>query len=70
MIMNARVDIQKIDDSIFILKKTAEELAQMGDEFEFPALKRNMARILASIKMLEINVSVIVDISCDTHYQP
>jgi hypothetical protein len=43
-----------------MLKKTAKELAQMGDDF--PALKRNTARILASIKMLEINISDIVDL--------
>jgi hypothetical protein len=58
--MNAQIDIEKIDHRISILKKAAEELAQMGDEF--PALKRNTARILASIKMLEINVSDIIDL--------
>ncbi len=58
--MNAQIDIETIDNNIKSMKKTAEELAQMGEDF--PALKRNAARILASIKMLEINVSDIIDI--------
>jgi len=58
--MNAQFDIEKIDDNIKTMKKAAEELTQMGDDF--PAIKRNTARILASIKMLEINVSDIVDL--------
>jgi len=33
----------------------------MGDEF--PAVKRNAARVLASVKMLEINVSDIVGLT-------
>ena len=58
--MSAEIDIEKISNNIRILKKTAEELAQMGEDF--PALKRNMVRILASIIMLEINISDIIDI--------
>jgi hypothetical protein len=37
------------------MKKTAEELKLMGEDF--PALNRNMSRILASIRMLELNIS-------------
>ena len=58
--MSAQIDIEKIDNNISTMKKAAEELVQMGDDF--PALKRNAARILASIKMLELNVSDIIDI--------
>ena len=58
--MSAPIDIEKIDYNIRMLKKAAQELAQMGDDF--PAIKRNAARILASIKMLEINASDIMDI--------
>lgn len=58
--MGAEIDIEKIDHNIKALKKTAEQLAQMGDDF--PALKRNTTRILASIRMLEINISDIIDI--------
>ena len=58
--MSAQIDIEKIDNNIKAMKKAAENLSQMGDDF--PALKRNTARILASIKMLEINISDIIDI--------
>ncbi len=58
--MSAQIDIDKIDNNIRAMKKAAEDLSQMGDAF--PALKRNTARILASIKMLELNVSDIIDI--------
>ena len=58
--MSAQDDIKKIDDKIQVLKRTAEELNRMGDDF--PALARNSTRILASIKMLELNVSDLVDL--------
>ncbi len=54
------IDINKINTNIQLLKKTAEELNRMGEDF--PALARNTARILASVKMLEINVSDLVDL--------
>lgn len=37
------------------LKKTAMELRELGENF--PSLYRNTRRILASVRMLEINVS-------------
>ena len=58
--MSAQNDIKKIDDIIRVLKRTAEELKRMGEDF--PALARNTTRILASIKMLELNVSDIVEL--------
>ena len=54
------IDIQAIDAEIQALKQTAERLKQLGDSF--PAVARNVARILASVKMLEIEVSDIVTI--------
>jgi aspartate/glutamate racemase len=54
------IDINKINTKVQLLKKTAQELNRMGEEF--PALARNTARILASVKMLEINVSDLVDL--------
>ena len=54
------IDINKINTKIQLLKKTAQELNRMGEDF--PALARNTARILASVKMLEINVSDLVDL--------
>ncbi len=56
--MAQEIDLKEIDDRIQLIKKTADELKQMADKF--PALDRNTSRILASIKMLEINVSDLV----------
>ena len=58
--MKAQNDIKKIYDKIRLLKRTAEELNRMGEDF--PALARNTTRILASIKMLELNVSDVVEL--------
>jgi hypothetical protein len=43
-----------------MMKRTAEELALAGENF--PAIARNIVRISAGIKMLEINISDIVDL--------
>ncbi|MEJ2283064.1 MAG: hypothetical protein P8X85_05680 [Desulfobacterales bacterium] len=56
--MPPRIDLNAIDAKIQLMKKTAEELNRIGEDF--PALARNTARILASVKMLEINISDIV----------
>ncbi len=56
--MTAQPDIEKLDDQIQVLKKAALALSEMGDQF--PAVKKNTARVLASIKMMEINVSDVV----------
>jgi hypothetical protein len=56
--MPPRIDLNAIDAKIQLMKKTAEELNRIGEDF--PALARNTVRILASVKMLEINISDIV----------
>ncbi len=53
-------DLNEIDNKIQAMKKTAAELAQAGENF--PAIARNIVRISAGIKMLEINVSDIVEL--------
>ena len=58
--MNSRIDLNKINAKIQLMKKAAEELNQIGENF--PALARNTVRILASVKMLEINVSDLVEL--------
>ena len=58
--MNSRIDLNKINAKIQLMKKAAEELNQIGENF--PALARNTVRVLASVKMLEINVSDLVDL--------
>ena len=59
--MNEHINIKVIDANIQLMKKAAEELELMADNF--PALARNTARILASLKMLEINVSDVIQVS-------
>ncbi|MGB5747878.1 MAG: hypothetical protein WBM69_12905 [Desulfobacterales bacterium] len=58
--MTPCIDIHEIDAKIQLMKKTAEELYRIGENF--PALARNTVRILASVKMLEINVSDLVEL--------
>ena len=53
------MDLKQMDDKIRSMKRTAEELKAMGDHF--PALYRNISRILASLKMLELNVSDLIE---------
>jgi len=53
--MAKNIDLKELDGKIQSIKKTAEELKRMGEDF--PALYRNVSRVLASIKMLELNVS-------------
>lgn len=59
--MAQQIDLKKVHAKIQLLKKTAEELKQMGENF--PAINRNTVRILANVKMLEINVSDIVELT-------
>ena len=58
--MNPQIDLDKINANIVLMKIAAEELNRMGKDF--PALARNTVRILASLKMLEINVSDILEL--------
>jgi hypothetical protein len=58
--MGEKLDLKEIDTKIQAMKTTAEELKQMAESF--PALYRNSSRILASIKMLELNISDIADL--------
>ena len=54
------IDLNMINAKIQLLKKTAQELNRIGEDF--PAVARNTARILASVKMLEINISDLVEL--------
>ena len=58
--MMTQNDLKKIDEKIQVMKQAAEELNRIGENF--PALARNTVRILASVKMLEINVSDLVEL--------
>lgn len=58
--MAKNIDLKELDSKLQSMKKTAEELRQMGEDF--PALYRNISRVLASIKMLELNISDVATI--------
>jgi hypothetical protein len=55
--MNRR-ELKKIDTRIKAIKKAAEELKKECGGI--PAVERNASRILASVKMLEINISDVL----------
>ena len=57
--MQRHAELREIQQRIQSLRKTAEELKQSTGDF--PALSRNTARILASIKMLELNLSDVFE---------
>jgi hypothetical protein len=48
-----------MDKKIRLLKKTSEDLMKGAENF--PSVYRNCSRILASIKMLDLNISDIHD---------
>jgi hypothetical protein len=58
--MAPQIDLHEINDKIQLMKKTAEDLNRIGEDF--PAIARNTVRILASVKMLEINISDLVEL--------
>jgi hypothetical protein len=53
-------EMKKLDTRIKTIKKAAQELKALSGRI--PAVDRNTARILASVKMLEINISDVVDL--------
>ena len=44
------------------IRKAAEELHALAGK-EFPAVEKNVDRILASVKMLELNVTDVVELT-------
>lgn len=58
--MAGKIDLEELSEKIRLLKQTAEDLKKLGEDF--PALHRNTSRILASIKMLELNISDVMTI--------
>jgi hypothetical protein len=58
--MSKQIDLHEINEKIQLLKKTAEELNHIGENF--PTIARNTVRILASVKMLEINISDLIEL--------
>jgi hypothetical protein len=57
--MNRR-EIKKLDTRIKAIKKAAQELKKFSGGIQ--AVDRNVDRILASVKMLEINISDLLEL--------
>jgi len=55
--MEHRFDLKKMDKKIQLLKEISKDILEEAENF--PSLYRNCLRILANIKMLELNVSDI-----------
>jgi hypothetical protein len=47
--------IEEMDEKIRLIRATADELMVLGEGIE--AVKKNLVRLLASTKMLELNIS-------------
>ena len=58
--MDSNIDLNQINSKVQLMKRTAIELKHLGEDF--PALTRNLVRIEASLKMLEINISDVVEL--------
>jgi hypothetical protein len=54
------IDIKKVAQKISSIKKEVNELKTMSGDIQ--AVDKNIDRILASIKMLEINISDLLDV--------
>jgi len=63
--MPREIDMEAMNAKIMVIKAAARELHRMADAF--PAMARNSARLLSSTKMLEINLSDIVDLESEQH---
>lgn len=59
--MDLEEKLKPIEARIRVMKQAAQELKEMGHGF--PAVRRNSTRILAGIKMLELNVSDLLDVA-------
>ena len=62
--MKNNFELARMADNIGLLRKTTEALRKMGKDL--PAVEKNTNRILASVKMLELNISDPVELSIDS----
>jgi len=60
MVFMNRREMKKMDTRIKAIRKAVQELKTLSGGI--PAVDRNADRILASVKMLEINISDILDL--------
>ena len=52
-------ELKKIDAKIKLLRDTAKELNSLANDI--PAITRNTTRLLATVKMMELNISDCID---------
>lgn len=52
-------ELKKIDAKIKLLRDTAKELNSLANDI--PAINRNTTRLLATVKMMELNISDCID---------
>ncbi len=57
--MQTENDLKKIDNKIKLLRNTAKELKSLAENI--PAITRNTTRLLATVKMMELNISDCID---------
>ena len=60
--MPSAIDMDSLHRNIRSARRAVEELKRLGEDF--PAVARNAERMLASLKMLEINVSDVLELGC------
>ena len=53
--------LKEFDTRIKLIEGAAEELIKMSDEEDIPAINSNAKRILASARLLKIQISDILD---------
>ena len=58
--MPTQYNINEMDAKIKEIRKAAEELQEMGGDIE--AVNKNLVRLLASTKMLELNISDAISV--------
>jgi hypothetical protein len=58
--MPPTIDMDSIHRNIQSARKAVAELKRLGEDF--PAVARNAERMLASLKMLEINVCDLIEL--------
>jgi len=58
--MEEQINLADIHSQIQVIKDAVRRLQKLSEDF--PALNRNTARMSASLKMLELNVSDILEL--------
>ena len=58
--MSNQLDMKELSKTISELRRTTENLLKAGGEIE--AVRRNITKILANIRMLELNISDVNEI--------